>query len=206
MAKCKTCGATESEADFYASIHTYCKRHWREKVKANRDAKADQYREYERSRSSLPHRVKAREEYAKSEKGIDARKRARSSYKERNAEAVAEAQKRYKQSDKGKAATRRYLDKPETKQLLKSNCATYKKEHPQKRAAHVALNNAVRDGRVIPMPCFLCGEKAEAHHTHYSDPLEVVWLCPAHHKQAHAMVKYLTKKSHDKTRTYLSQS
>lgn len=59
--------------------------------------------------------------------------------------------------------------------------------HPGRRAARIALGNAVRDGRVTPLPCFCCGEKAEAHHPDYSDPLYPVWLCPAHHKQAHAL-------------------
>lgn len=62
-------------------------------------------------------------------------------------------------------------------------------ENPQRRAAHIAVGNAVRDGRLIPWPCMLCGNKAEAHHPDYSRPLDVVWLCPPHHKQAHAMVK-----------------
>lgn len=29
--------------------------------------------------------------------------------------------------------------------------------------------------------------KPEAHHPDYANPLDVVWLCPAHHKQAHAL-------------------
>jgi hypothetical protein len=39
------------------------------------------------------------------------------------------------------------------------------------------------------LPCLLCGEKAEAHHTDYDMLLDVIWLCPAHHKQAHAMAR-----------------
>ena len=48
------------------------------------------------------------------------------------------------------------------------------------------LNHAVRDGRVIRMPCEVCGnEKSEAHHEDYSKPLDVVWLCDKHHHEAH---------------------
>jgi hypothetical protein len=65
----------------------------------------------------------------------------------------------------------------------------YRTKYSQRRGAQVALNNALRDGRIRALPCLICGEKAEAHHTHYDAPLEVVWLCPPHHKQAHAMVK-----------------
>jgi hypothetical protein len=59
----------------------------------------------------------------------------------------------------------------------------------KKRAAQYAVSNAVRSGKLIPLPCFICGIKAEAHHPDYDQPLSVVWLCPSHHKQAHALVK-----------------
>lgn len=61
--------------------------------------------------------------------------------------------------------------------------------NPKRRSAQNAVNNAIRDGRLQKLPCFVCGDKAEAHHPDYDRPLDVVWLCPAHHKQAHAMVR-----------------
>lgn len=70
--------------------------------------------------------------------------------------------------------------------------AAWKAQHPERRKAQLALGNAVRDGRVIPWPvCALpeCDKAPEAHHPDYSRPLDVVWLCPAHHKQAHAAAK-----------------
>jgi len=65
----------------------------------------------------------------------------------------------------------------------------WKAEHPKRRAANIAVGNAVRDGKLTSLPCVCCGEKAEAHHPDYDRPLDVVWLCSAHHKQAHALVK-----------------
>lgn len=59
---------------------------------------------------------------------------------------------------------------------------------PERRAAHMAVQYAVRKGELQPLPCWICGSKAEAHHPDYGSPLDVVWLCPAHHKQAHALV------------------
>lgn len=64
----------------------------------------------------------------------------------------------------------------------------YREKFPHRKAANNALNNAVRDGRVKKLPCFVCGEKAVAHHPDYDRPLDVVWLCQPHHKQAHALV------------------
>ena len=54
-----------------------------------------------------------------------------------------------------------------------------------RRKAHIALWNAIKAGKITPQPCFICGEKAEAHHPDYSRPLSVTWLCSEHHKAAH---------------------
>jgi hypothetical protein len=64
----------------------------------------------------------------------------------------------------------------------------WKAEHPERRAAHVIVGNALRKGALKRHPCWVCGEKAEAHHPDYDRPLDVVWLCQPHHKQAHALV------------------
>jgi hypothetical protein len=61
-------------------------------------------------------------------------------------------------------------------------------KYPERRVAQYMLGNAVRDGRIIPLPCFICGKKAEAHHPDYSQWADVIWLCSTHHKQAHALI------------------
>lgn len=54
------------------------------------------------------------------------------------------------------------------------------------RAAHKAVSNAIRDGKLTPLPCQVCGiQEVEAHHPDYSRPLDVVWLCRHHHSQIH---------------------
>lgn len=65
----------------------------------------------------------------------------------------------------------------------------WKKLHPDRRKASVAVNNALRDKRLKKLPCLICGKKAQAHHPDYDSPLDVVWLCSPHHKQAHALAK-----------------
>lgn len=55
-----------------------------------------------------------------------------------------------------------------------------------KRRAHIELDNAVRDGRMKQGPCLVCGSQpSQGHHFDYSRPLDVVWLCAAHHAAFH---------------------
>ncbi|WP_428383575.1 hypothetical protein [Nevskia ramosa] len=66
----------------------------------------------------------------------------------------------------------------------------YVKRHPEKRAAHIQLGKAVRDGSVIPQPCQVCGAgNAHGHHENYSRPLDVWWLCPKHHAERHRQLR-----------------
>lgn len=86
------------------------------------------------------------------------------------------ARKKYQRTDQGRAAHQRALLAHSTKE-------------PKKHRARIALGNAIRDGRVIPQPCWVCGDKAEAHHPDYDRPLDVVWLCNTHHRAAHDITK-----------------
>ena len=92
------------------------------------------------------------------------------------------ARSAYQQTEQGRAAANRARK-------------SYADRHPKRRAAHVALGNAVRDGSVSPWPVCALPEcdatKVEAHHADYNSPLGVVWLCAVHHRQAHALFKQL---------------
>lgn len=65
----------------------------------------------------------------------------------------------------------------------------YKQRHPQRIAAHDAVRRALRSGRLIRETCQLCGiRRTHAHHHRGYAPehhLDVVWLCPAHHRAVH---------------------
>ena len=58
-----------------------------------------------------------------------------------------------------------------------------------KRAAHIIVGNAVRDGKLTPEPCEVCftTHDVHAHHDDYAKPLEVKWLCSEHHKEWHRL-------------------
>lgn len=58
--------------------------------------------------------------------------------------------------------------------------------HPEKAKANRMVGNAIRDGRLVRLPCEKCGDpKSEGHHDDYSKPLEVRWLCFKHHREHH---------------------
>jgi len=62
----------------------------------------------------------------------------------------------------------------------------WQSKHPKRKAAHDAVNSALQHKKLTKQPCFMCGcEEVEAHHADYDRPLDVVWLCVAHHKEIH---------------------
>lgn len=52
---------------------------------------------------------------------------------------------------------------------------------------HGQVHRAVKNSIIQKQPCEKCGETklVHAHHDDYAKPLDVRWLCPAHHKQVH---------------------
>jgi hypothetical protein len=57
----------------------------------------------------------------------------------------------------------------------------------EKRAVRSKTYHAIKTGKLLVLPCIVCGDKAEAHHPDYSRPLDVVWLCKPHHKETHSI-------------------
>lgn len=89
----------------------------------------------------------------------------------------------YQSTDAGRAAVQRGKN-------------SYLKRNPQKRAAHIAIRNAIKSGKVVPWPvCAVpeCNGKPEAHHPDYSAPLDVVWLCKRHHEDTHMLYREIQR-------------
>lgn len=63
----------------------------------------------------------------------------------------------------------------------------FSERNPIAKKCATAVGNAVRDGRLIKMPCEVCGSisRIHGHHDDYSKPLDVRWLCPKHHAEWH---------------------
>jgi hypothetical protein len=96
--------------------------------------------------------------------------------------------KRFKEDPKVRARHRRYSKTKAGKASNLKSQNLWRKSNPDKRAAHVILNNAIRAGRVgKPKDCSKCGAggRIEGHHHDYTRPLDVVWLCRQCHVKEH---------------------
>jgi len=78
-------------------------------------------------------------------------------------------------------------NKTEKRKLCnKKHIIEWRLKYPERYKAHTALNNAVRDGKIIrPSICEVCGKESSlhGHHHNYDFPLDVIWLCAECHAQ-----------------------
>ena len=156
MKQCNDCKEVKPLTEFYRhpggshGVGVKCKFCCIKREKERRLRKIDEIRAYDRARGQLPYRQEANRLRQKTERG---------------AELHREANKRYKERYKNRAAAR-YI-----------------------------FGNAIRDGKLHKMPCFVCGEeKAEGHHPDYERPLDVVWLCMKHHKETHKLANEIFRR------------
>lgn len=91
-------------------------------------------------------------------------------YYEKNKTSLNKRTGEYKNTDDGKRA----------------QSISQKKSNPLHIRARRLVKRAIKSGALIKKPCVRCGnKKVEAHHTDYSKPLDVVWLCRPHHLEEH---------------------
>ena len=112
-------------------------------------------------------------------------------WKLQNKDKIRTHQYKWLKSDKGKL----YVDKhskhrvKRTPEYWKEYVHNYWKNRPRdkvKRYAQSCVQNAIKSGKLIRLPCIICGNvKSHGHHPDYSKPLDVIWLCKRHHLEAH---------------------
>jgi hypothetical protein len=84
--------------------------------------------------------------------------------------------------DNAKRKAQRKQNYEENKGRHTTYTRKWRERNPEKYKAHIILNNAVRDGKIIKGVCEECqSSDVEAHHEDHAKPLEVRWLCPKHH-------------------------
>ena len=146
MKTCFKCGLPKPIGEFYAHPQMAdghlgkCKDCCKLDVKQNYRARKPHYRDYEKQRARLPHRVALRTAYQREHPDV---------------------------------------------------CSPHKKawelRNPEKKRACTALNNAIRDGKIVRQTiCEVCGsaQNVEAHHDDYTKVFDVRWLCKRHHWEA----------------------
>lgn len=94
---------------------------------------------------------------------------------------------------KNKASFSAY--KKNNRELYRIANQKYRLKYKEKIKAHSIINRAIRAGTVKRKPCVKCGvlKNVQAHHPDYSKPLKVIWLCPIHHSEEHAIKKSFFK-------------
>ena len=97
-----------------------------------------------------------------------------------------EARKQWRIVNRGHAVLRDRKYYSDNAEAIIKKSLKVKKNNPLRVKAHEVIRGMVRTGVITPLPCWVCGEKAEAHHPSYDLPADVVWLCRSHHKQTHA--------------------
>lgn len=79
---------------------------------------------------------------------------------------------------------------PNWKGGISKNNYHYKKiqknRYSDRVKARQDVSNALRSGRLKKCSCIMCGDSnVQAHHEDYNKPLDVIWLCPKHHRARH---------------------
>jgi len=88
---------------------------------------------------------------------------------------VRERHRRYQKTEAGRASMRKSQKK-------------WVSNNPEKRAAHLILNNSLRRGEITkPDSCQDCGRtgRIHGHHHDYTKPIDVEWLCANCHADRH---------------------
>lgn len=88
----------------------------------------------------------------------------------------------------------RYRNNEARRAQARASFTLAQERYPDRKRAAEMVAKAIKSGQLVRQPCFVCGEKAQAHHPDYSAPLDVVWLCVMHHRQAHGLVRRIDEK------------
>ncbi len=71
--------------------------------------------------------------------------------------------------------------------VIQKSVEMWRKKNPEKYKAYKIFAEALRKKILKKEPCIVCDEiKVDGHHSDYSKPLDVIWICHNHHKKFHA--------------------
>jgi len=91
-----------------------------------------------------------------------------------------------KRIKKRKEVAERWKKDPKLRKITNERSREWREKNTIKRAAHIIVGNAIKNGSLVKKPCEVCGKKkVDAHHDDYSRSLDVKWLCRKHHMEHH---------------------
>jgi len=112
-------------------------------------------------------------------------------YKRKNPEKISAMKRRAKKTPRGREITKYQCRRNYSRHIERHRDYNRSRQRSPKTIARARLNSAVRSGKVVRLPCMVCGfPKAQAHHEDYSKPLDVIWLCGPCHAIADGKTKH----------------
>lgn len=196
MKKCFTCNQEKDLNEFGTDrqkldgLSRYCKVCIRVRSSKQRQDNPGYYKDYAalyRKKNGKVLKKKARITYY-----VDWHKRmqqSKRSYEKHKKEiALKRAKKRQSEEERQKNRIRAAEWRKWNKTSVGQSVSRWKKDNPQKAAAHTLVLWAVKTGVLKRMEkCQECGveTKTEAHHEDYLKPLQVIWTCKLCHSYKH---------------------
>lgn len=115
----------------------------------------------------------------------------RCTYRENNREVLKEKGRVYKRNNREKVRKAGLKYYENDKEIIKEKNCNYYENNNIKFEAHGKVARAIRSGLLIrPEYCSVCyfineDIRIEAHHSDYSKPLDVIWMCTSCHRIWH---------------------
>jgi hypothetical protein len=104
----------------------------------------------------------------------------------KNREKYLLAHKKWNEANRQKHREMDKNYKRNNKEKVDNSIKKWRLKNPLARSAHQKALRAVMAGKILKLPCFICGDKISvAHHSDYSKPLVVLWVCRSHHRKIH---------------------
>lgn len=174
---CSRCGEVKPLEDFY-------------KNKRDLSGRSSACRACIKAKGSEPESRRSRREYQKS-------------YRRDNKEKIRAAKLLVRKNNPSLCRKRARAEYQRNREGYLKRSRENDQARPDKRRARGAVERALKRGTLAREPCTVCGkQKVEGHHEDYSKPLNVIWLCPAHHKRLHAGLIEISMPSANRARVY----
>lgn len=109
---------------------------------------------------------------------------------QKNKKLISERQREYIKNNYKKVQDQQKLWYLKNRTHVINRMVAYSRTRPIQVKCRRITYNLVKSGILNKFPCRVCGdEKVHAHHTDYTKPYKVMWLCKKHHYELHRKYK-----------------